>query len=103
MTELVGELQAKIGEQDREQLEGKVDALLASAHADGRIRETDHVEWQDRLLNNFDAMSPVVEGLRPNMMFKERGLVHGSHGQRAGARALAPAGAACRGLDSGAG
>ena len=83
LTELVGELQAKIGEQDREQLEGKVDALLASAHADGRIRETDHVEWQDRLLNNFDAMAPVVEGLRPNMMFKERGssMAHVDSGQ----------------------
>ena len=82
LTELVGELQAKIGEQDLEQLEGKVDALLASAHADGRIRETDHVEWQDRLLNNFDAMAPVVEGLRPNMMFKERGsaLAHVENG-----------------------
>ena len=83
LTELVGELQAKIGEQDREQLEGKVDALLAEAKADGRIRETDHEEWQARLLNNFDAMAPVVEGLRPNMMFTERGsaMAHVDNGQ----------------------
>ena len=73
LTEMVGELQARITEQDLEQIEGKVDTLLAEAKADGRITDADHDQWRVRLIDNFDAMAPVVEGLRPNMMYRERG------------------------------
>lgn len=78
LRETIADQQERIAAGDREKLEGKVEQLLSAAMADGRITSGDYDVWRDRLMANYTAMAPVVEGLRKNVMYTVKGSSNGA-------------------------